>query len=371
MRHHAPPPLKANFMCEYLNLMWENGWLDEYSNAHFLIASMENHLEQVLGEKQLRANNFDIYDFNQGFALNFCINLSSKLCFLSKIFGEANIEKFVKDQLSAGKAHYNEDQFFRALSEINVLKYYGTFGAAKLLEAIYEPHIGENGKNPEARFVYEPDIVLDIEVKTPGFQHEQYKEKVIIPGLLLDNGGRQILSEYCAGRNIRCVLPRVRKLVDFINSANEKFVFPATDRHFNLLYVNWTYSEFPSNSFLEAYSILANDINGILNHKEIGIKMGVHESAYEKISAVVVYTDSLNGLAFQDFRYLWATHSFAIIPVNRQDNELLRITDMDYNRNPRAPYCMADFKSNSIIEQVEDAACSVEIMRILKDHPLL
>lgn len=280
MRSDTPSPLKKNFLCDFLNKIWADRWLNDFSDNHFLIQAMENRLNGFVGENQLKENNFNIYNFDNNFALNFSINLSAQLYHLTKIFGEPNIKRFVEDQLSAGKVHYDEDQFFRALSEISVLNYFGTFGA------------------------------------------------------------------------------------------DEKFILPKEGNQFNLLYINWTYSEFPSNSFLEAYAILANPINGILTHKNIGIKMGVHENVYDKISAVIVYTDSLNGLAFQDFRYLWALRNFAIIPVNGSDIKLLRVTDMDYKRNPEPPRLMADFKSKSLYEQVEDAVHSVQILRIIEEHIL-
>lgn len=370
MRSDTPSPLKKNFLCDFLNKMWADRWLNDFSDNHFLIQAMENRLNGFVGENQLKENNFNIYNFDDNFALNFSINLSTKLYHLTKKFGEPNIKHFVEDQLSAGKVHYDEDQFFRALSEISVLNYFGTFGADVLSDAVYEPPIGQKGKNPEARFIYKDGTIVDVEVKTPGFHHEQYEEKIIIPTLLLDADGRGVLNKYCSEQNIRCIFPRVYKLIDFLNSANKKFILPKEGNQFNLLYINWTYSEFPSNSFLEAYAILANPINGILTHRNIGIKMGVHENVYDKISAVIVYTDSLNGLAFQDFRYLWALRNFAIIPVNGSDIKLLRVTDMDYKRNPYPPRLMADFKSKSLDEQVEDAVHSVQILRIIGEHIL-
>lgn len=134
----------------------------------------------------------------------------------------------------------------------------------------------------------------------------------MIPTLLLDADGRDILNRYCQEQNVRCILPRVHKLIGFLNNANEKFITPVEDNHINLLYINWTYSEFPSNSFLQAFSLLANSHNGILTNNKIGIFMGLQECVYEKISAVIVYTDSLNGHVFNDFSYLWALRNFAI-----------------------------------------------------------
>lgn len=73
----------------------------------------------------------------------------------------------------------------------------------------------------------------------------------------------------------------------------------------NLFYINWTFSEYPEYSFLEAASLLSNSVNGILNHREIGAAVGVKEEVYDKITALVVYTESLNGLMFNEFKYVW------------------------------------------------------------------
>ena len=72
---------------------------------------------------------------------------------------------------------------------------------------------------------------------------------------------------------------------------------------------NWSYSDFPSNSFLEAWSLLTNDFNGLLTHREIGPKLHLSEplnpEAFSKITAIIVYTSSLDQLMFTDFRYVW------------------------------------------------------------------
>jgi hypothetical protein len=190
MRCDVNSPLNDNFLCEFLNKIWTEGWLDDFSDEHFLIKAMHNQVQNFVGYDQLKQNNFNIYDYSN-FSENFLVNLSHKLDHLCKIFGEKEIKRFVKTQLSAGKSNYDEDQFFRALSEIEILKYFGTFGPGKLSKAIYEPAIGINGKNPEARFYYEDEIILDVEVKTPGFSHEQYKEKIVIPSVLLNDKGKK------------------------------------------------------------------------------------------------------------------------------------------------------------------------------------
>ena len=49
------------------------------------------------------------------------------------------------------------------------------------------------------------------------------------------------------------------KLKDFLNSASSKFSVPQSNEY-NLLYINWSYCDFASNSFLEAWSLLTNRI---------------------------------------------------------------------------------------------------------------
>lgn len=360
LRSETKSPCCNITLCKFINEIWEQGWLDEYSEVHFLIRAMKNEINVFNGYTQLTNNNVNYFDFNENFGLNFSINISCKLEYLNRLFGVKAIKKFVEDQLSAGKINYDEDQFFRALSEIEVLKYFSIFGPAKLSQAIYEPPIGINKKNPEARFIYEDGTILDIEVKTPGFIYDACKEKVIIPTILLNLEGREKIISFCEKEGLKCTMPRVRKLIEFINDSTDKFDQPSGNNHMNILYINWSYSEFPSNSYLEAYSLLYNDINGLLKHKEIGIRMGVNKKAFEKLTAIVVYTSSLNTMVFQDLRYLWSTRRFVILPnlhldSSLRNNELLlKVTNMDYKKNTRIPHVMCDFKSQLQFEIVPE-----------------
>ena len=92
------------------------------------------------------------------------------------------MKKFVKNQLSAGKKNYNEEQFFRGMSLISVISYFCTINRWKKYE--YDLHI--NGKmNPQVRFVSKYDIIIYVEVKTPGFNQENIDQKKMIPTILL------------------------------------------------------------------------------------------------------------------------------------------------------------------------------------------
>lgn len=327
MRHELEFPIKNHIdrmAVNYLYLAWKNGWLDEYSEEHFLIKAINNRLKDFVGKDQLIENNINLLNIvNEDgmikeslFNLNFCINLSQKLQFLDGMFGGNYIRDFLKGQFAAGKNNYDEDSFFEALSEVSVLAFFAP--RYKWKQAIYEPLVtgGSNNKNPEATLIafceyklygksVEGEIKINVEVKSPRFPHDKHKnEKIVIPGILLTNEGRSLLKEFCAHKGIKYLDPRVSKLKDFLNSAASKFSIPKYNE-INLLYINWSYRDFPANSFLEAWSLLINEYNGILRYPKIAYSIGINAEVFEKITAVIVYTESLEGLMFSDFRYVW------------------------------------------------------------------
>lgn len=314
-------PASCNDFIGFIRTAWEDGWLNDYSEDHFLIKCINNKLTGIEWESQLLFNNStsistpimtdEQVDY-QSFAINFIVNLSAKLMGMSNVFEEEKIRKFVEDQLAAGKSSYDRDKFFQALSEVEILSFY--CGRADWTEALYEPPTGVNGSNPEARFVFCDDVTnisttINIEVKTPKFPLiVKHRERTTIPTILLSDIGRKNIQKLCEDNSSKCIMPRVTKLVQFINSAANKFKKPK-ENEYNLLYINWSYSDFPSNGFLEAWSLLTNDKNGILTHPEIGTNLPfdspICNEAYEKITAVIVYTSSLDQLMFSDFRYSW------------------------------------------------------------------
>ena len=312
-------------VCSFLKKIWEEGWLDDYSNDHFLIKAIENRIDQFSWDKQFLNNNIKNYYSTissdgtinyESFSINFCMNFSCRLSNMVNMFGEQKAKKFIIDQLSAGKVEYNEDIFFQALSEIEILTFFHRGFDWK--EIKYEPSTIKNGSNPEAYFIGEfcsnnsttpVTIKVNIEVKTPKFPHlESRKERCLIPTVLLTKTGRDKVLKFCEENNVEMVLPRVNKLIDFINSASKKFNIPK-DNEYNLLYINWSYSDFPSNSFLEAWNLLTNEYNGILIHPEIATTLSLREpislDAYKKITAIIVYTSSIDQLMFSDFRHVW------------------------------------------------------------------
>ena len=113
------------------------------------------------------------------------------------------------------------------------------------------------------------------------------------------------------------------KLKEFLNSAADKFEEVNHVDRMNLLYINWTFSEHPESSYLEAYGLLANPDNGLLVNRDIGKEFGISNEVYDKITAVIVYTESLNGLMFGDFTHVWTRAPeghphFAIIGMHNE-----------------------------------------------------
>lgn len=298
----------------FLISAWTNGWLDEYSDNHFLIRVIERRLNDFIGSQQLINNNLNQYNIVKNgridyeeFSNLFCINFSTKMNGLLQKFGEKHIKNFVMNQMSAGKRNYNENAFFEALSEISILYFLSGKGWTKYE---YEPLLNhrESAKNPEARFEYingEEQLFVNVEVKSPAFPPTTHEnENIIIPVILLSENGIKLVKEYCQEIGIVYLDPRVKKLKDFLNSASSKFTKPTNDEY-NILYINWSFRDFPSNSYLEAWNLLTNPINGILTNPAYAESMEVDLEFFNKVSAVVVYTESIEGLMFQSFNHVW------------------------------------------------------------------
>lgn len=118
----------------------------------------------------------------------------------------------------------------------------------------YEPHT--NGKkNPEARFLCKNEVVIDVEVKTPGFKDFAGNKNIVLPTVLLDEEGRGIFLNYCKTHNLNGAMPRVMKIKDYLNSAAEKFEEVDHINHMNLLFINWSLSEFDESGYQEPESV--------------------------------------------------------------------------------------------------------------------
>ena len=401
MRRDTNFPIDSE-LCSYLKKAWDKGLFDEYSDEHFLIKAIENRLNHFVAIDQLINNNFNItgiidengnIDFDI-FNLNFCINFSNKLNYLCETFGESSIERFITNQLSAGKKNYSEDTFFQALSEVSILSF---FAAQRRWDNVsYEPRLlnTSSKKNPEASFCglftcdnnmnpdpkQEKKVKINVEVKSARFMHDSHqKERIAIPTVLLTPEGQNLVKKYCNTNDIKYLDPRILTLRDFINSAASKFNLPG-ENEYNLLYINWSFRDFSSNSFLEPWSLLTNEINGVLTHSEAAKSIDIDSDALEKISAIIVYTESLEGLMFGDFRYVWqnngAGNRFRMWII---DNELRQLEEkglsniLFYITGMRPCKClnqhvMIDYKSKNYTEAAEGAYHSLQLSNLIKTH---
>ena len=245
-------PAKRIDITGFLNHCWTEGWFDEYSNDHFLIKAIEDRVSDLEWKTQMISNNsLSIFspinengavDFSQ-FSQVFVMNISECLSTMSMCFSEEKISAFIQNQLSAGKTHYDENMFFQALSEIEILDFYCSRFPAK--SAVYEPRLGVGQANPEASFraMFPCDqgedfeIKVNIEVKTPRFPSlDECHDRSAISTVLLTNEGRDKFQQLCESHGVMCVFPRVNKLVEFINSASKKFQEPK-ENEYNLLYI--------------------------------------------------------------------------------------------------------------------------------------
>lgn len=400
IRHETRFPIKVDTeLCKFLYKAWTAGWLDEYSNDHFLIKAIEGRIESFVGIEQLKENGINIcgvvhengFVDLKTFCFNFCINFSMKMSFWENHFGEANVKRFVMDQLSAGKKAYNEDTFFQALSEVSVLSFFAS--RCKWDEILYEPPVNsESKKNPEARFARSfqengenegaETLTVNIEVKSPGFPHTIHpEEKIMVPTVLLTEEGRKIIPKFCEQHQILYLEPKLLKLRDYINSACEKFSFPQKGEY-NFLYINWSFRDFPSNSFLEAWSLLTNEVNGIITHPSIASSVGINPDAFTKITAIVVYTESLEGLMFSNFAHVWERRGCGprfrmwVVDEKLRKDEMEDVSDILFKITGMNPdksltqYAMFDGKSRSDLEYIENCKLGTDLCSLVTQYTL-
>lgn len=311
MRSNTPYP--THFDLDFLETIrgfWEKGIFDDYAENHFLIRAIHNDVS-YFKDLFLKWHITDI-DPN-AFPWHFIVNIDGKIRNFTNRFGSDEIENFFKNQFAAGKGKYNENQFFEALSEFHVLSFFANFGPAMLREAIYEPRLADTDKNPEARFIYADDTVLDIEIKTPNFPERNYLENIVVPACLLNENGRASLLDFCKANGINCHLPRILKIKDFMNYAGNKFAEISSGNHINLLVINWSSTDLLETGLFEPTTLLCNPANGLLRNKEIALKLGINEEALRKISAIFLYMLPEGCLFFNDFRYIFATRQYRII----------------------------------------------------------
>lgn len=305
-------PLGDSEAYGYLKKMWERGWLDEYSEKHFLIRLLKGDDELIRS-----TFNHEKYTFDDMFSYNaetFLINFNFRIQQMSAFFGEKEIIGFIRNQLSAGKKHYNQNMFFQAISEIEIIRYFLAFGNSFEKKCLYEPTVSGSKCNPEARIEYEDGTVVNIEVKTPEFTDKVSRYDRYMPLILLNDTGREKFEVACRQIGAHAIMPRVMKLKQFLNSAGTKFEeIEESENVYNILFINWSYTEIVLNGYYEACSLLYNDINGILKYPEIGYKLGIDEDVYKKVSAVFIYQCPDEMIIFGDMRYLFASRSAAFL----------------------------------------------------------
>lgn len=148
------------------------------------------------------------------------------------------------------------------------------------------------------------------------------------------------------------------------------------------MYINWSYRDFPANSFLEAWSLLVNEFNGILRYPEIAYSIGINADVFKKITAVVVYTESLEGLMFSDFRYIWqrgragARFRMWILDERLQKSEREDTSNIIFKAtwmNPSDPqYCfgLMDYNISTDEERIEANAVAKQIEDIVTNNHL-
>ncbi len=242
-------------------------------------------------------------------ASTFVANFSCGLQRLASHFCEKDIEKFIKGQLAAGKDNYSEDQFVQAFSEVMVLGFLTDFAGKKVVQATYEPKL-QGQSNPEARIEYNDGVVFDVEVKTPCFPKiitiPKDKRGILKPNMVLTREQFSLAKELCQNANIEFMPPRVLKIKDFIKSASNKFEKVDNIEHFNILFINWTLSDFYNVGVNEPIGLIGNPINGIIHCSEAASQIGISDKDLENISAIVIYRDSFDSISQCDYRWHFA-----------------------------------------------------------------
>lgn len=360
------PPEEINgLLNDYLFKAWKKGWFEEYSNDHFLIKALNGEISPFTGYvNMLEMSSGPLRHNLESIRSSFYQALSISLKLLEDQFSEKVAESYVVEKLSGGKTNYDEDQFMRALSELTVIKWFCLFTRGNTTnKAIYEPRLSAR-RNPEARFIRD-DVVIDVEVKTPGFIPINTVNPKITPIILLNKEGRMELTEKCCVDDIELRLPDINKLKQHLNDAASKFVVPENDKHFNVVFINWTYCDYPKYAFLEPYSLLMN-LNGVLRNKEIGKAIGFNDDVYEKITAVFVYNENIEGFVNQDLRHIWSHRTFALAInpyINCNTAKLERTLHMEQERNIYPiPVALYDYYAKESVTE-KDKKTFLELMQ--------
>lgn len=337
MREFTYCGLEDSILLDNIIEMNKKGYFDCYSENHFLIKALNGRFDSFYNKQHLIKNSH-FYGNEFANAQTFIMNFAPKFNFFASHFSEKNIRNFVVNQLSAGKKHYDEKQFFNALAEINVINHLVSLSQLPLKKAIYEPILGVNGSNPEVRLIFEGDIIVDVEVKTAGFNNIQISEKpIFMPIMLMNEEDIFSFQKKCEKMNIQYLPPRVNKLKDFINSAGKKFEPIKDAKHINLLFINWTFSDILRKGYYEPYSLLYNNYNGLLKNPNAYKEINIDLNALEKISAIIVYQENFDSLISGALSYIWKEHDFKLLPNKLIAENLINIDSLFQITNMRPP----------------------------------
>lgn len=353
-------------LISFITTLYDKNLLRDYSSKHMLIKALKSNKFDFF-DNYKAVNRNSIFNFMTcDIATTFLINFSQKLYLFSTFLEEKDFERFITDQLSAGKSKYNEDQFIRAVSEVNVLNYFFQYVSLKFT-VIYEPNINGDGKNPEARIITEDGTIYDIEVKTPGFNKDIELGKfnyLLKPNAITSHHNLRKLKTYCKKQKIKLMLPRVLKIKEFIKSAASKFENIKHPHHYNILVINWTYSKFGPSKLHEPIGLLTNHLTGILEDNNSLDKLKISSEEIGKISSIIVYSDNVDSILSQDFRFHFSDKSVYLI-----GNEILnKINDYDFlyktlgfpiidRKNPINDWYPSDYliRDGNPVKIIEDA----------------
>lgn len=365
--------LERNEINEYIFSLYDKGVMAGYAPDHLLIRALYD--DSSVFYKYLNVLSAVTTDANTSFAWTFIANLSIKLKGCADFFenGHKHIEAFVKNQLAAGKSQYCERAVFEALSEINILVYLIMCFKGKAKEAIYEPQQNSGGANPEARFILEDGTIVNVEVKKGNFPKivsvDPNTVGVVKPNIPLNIKQSSELEEFCKKNNIHLLYPSVAKMGDFIASAGKKFSSSASHNYYNILFLNWTYTNFQDYWANEPVCFFINPINGFFqNHNALPLvtnrkgKEIISKSDIDKLSAVIIYKDPLETILFTDFRYTFQRPSYRYL-VNLKNklldfNKLSTLLHMSpYNTTALYEWSPIDYSltiTEELIDKVEE-----------------
>lgn len=326
-------------LTDYIDSLSSKGLLNEYSNDHFVIRALKNDFDyfskysHFVDEYQTGLSFGDNFEF---FGQNFIINFSNKLAIFERLFGEKIAHEFITNQMAAGKENYDEAQFIRALSEVHVLNYLGSY-TSKIKNLSYEPKLIEGAStNPEAVLSLEDGTEIAVEVKTPGFKNQNNLNKCdelyIRPNVILKKQSIDKFKKLVESQNVNLVYPNVLKLRDFIISAASKFP-PVTENRMNLLFINWTYNDFKTSGLNEPISLLLNSYSGLLVSELARTEVNIPIDYLDKISAIIFYKDNFHSFIASDFRFHFAYNSIFAIPINTNDKQMKKFTLLTNIRN--------------------------------------